>query len=151
MVQVKIRIEATSVNDPYARYHGKDIDNPLDETFWNTEPDKIIGTTRNTFSHEQTVDLAPGDHYVEYGNSGNAGYYWNGVIYVNDQKVAEGPVDRRRHIRGSFKVEGAPPTPPPPIPIPQIPLEWLIFGGIAGAIVIAGIASYVATRERAKP
>ena len=116
MAQVRIRIEADPVNDPWWRYHGKDIDDPLDKCFWETEPDKVIGTTRSwePFRHSQTVDLPPGEHYVEYGNSADAGYYWKARIYINDELKAEGNVDRHNHLKATFRVEEAPPPPAPP-------------------------------------
>ena len=152
MAQVRIRIEADPVNDPWWRYHGKDIDDPLDKCFWETEPDKVIGTTRSwePFRHSQTVDLPPGEHYVEYGNSADAGYYWKARIYINDELKAEGNVDRHNHLKATFRVEEAPPPPAPPAPpgvptIPAIPIEWII-AGIAGITVLAGIVSYAMTR-----
>lgn len=122
MVKVNIRIESASVNDPYWRVHAKGIDQPLDTSgrWQETQPEKYIGTTTGrTFSHEQTVDLPAGNHYVEYAVSSDAGYYWHAKIYINGELKGEGDTDRRKHVRATFTVE-APPIPVPPIPWTQI-------------------------------
>jgi len=112
MVTVNIGIEAYTDVDTYARYHGKAVDQSLDVSFWNTQPGKIIGTKRGSFTHEQTVDLDLGSHYVSYGNSGYVpDYAWHAKIYINGKLMAEGDVGRRTHLRADFLLEAAPPPP----------------------------------------
>jgi len=124
MVQVRIRIEASTTVDPYLRYHGKAVNQALNTDFWDTQPEKVIGTTFNSFSHEQTVDLPAGRHYIIYGNSSIEGYEWHARIYVNDRLVAEGDVHRRRQLRADFTVEA------PPVPMPSWTIPASIFLGI---------------------
>jgi len=122
LVRVNIRIESFSVNDPYVRNHAKGIDQPLDDTgHWDqTQPEKFLGVAAGSFSHEQTVDLPAGTHYVEYAASGYVpDYRWHARIYVNGELKAEGDVGRLTHLRASFTV-AAPPIPAPPIPLTQI-------------------------------
>jgi len=120
LVKVNIRIEAFSVNDPYWRYHGKAVNQTLNADFWTTQPEKMIGTsTTRSFSHEQTVDLPAGSHYVIYGNSSIEEYKWHARIYVDGRLIAEGDVHRRSFLRADFTV-GVPPIPAPPIPWIQV-------------------------------
>ncbi len=99
---VTIKIVATAVADTYVRYHGKSVDEPLDPVFWDTQPDKVIGTTKGALEHTQTVQLAEGPHYVIYGNSAAVGYIWHVQIFVNETLIAEGDVDRGSQLRGDF-------------------------------------------------
>jgi len=93
-VKVKIVIDAKSDTDPYARYHGKAVDENLPERFWVTDPSKKIGVTGRSFHHEQTLDLRPGMHTVTYGVSSpcKEPYFWEATIKVNDKVVAQGRV-----------------------------------------------------------
>jgi len=152
MVKVRIRIEAWSPVDPWARYHGKSIDEPIAPDFWVSQRDKIIGINwaRNPrFSHEQEVDLPPGEHYVEYSNSSISSLPWNARIYINGKKVAEGVVYRGKPLRATFTV-GAPPTPTPPPAIPTIPTwVWPVIGVVAIGSII-GVAYALKARARAR-
>jgi hypothetical protein len=108
MVTVTIRIEATS-SDPYARYQGLAVDSTLNEDFWVSQPEKIIGTSYPPFTWEGTVDLSVGSHRCEYGNSGYAKepsvpYPWHTKIFVSGSKVAEGDVGRDQHLIANFNV-----------------------------------------------
>ena len=107
---VTIRIEASSEIDTYTRYHGKAVDQALDPRFWDTQPEKTITVSTRIFSHEQTISLPFGSHYVIYGNSGSVpDYAWRGRIYINGELVAEGDVGRNMQLRADFTV-GVPPT-----------------------------------------
>jgi len=137
MVQVKIRIEASSVVDPYLRYHGKAVNQSLDVGFWETQREKIVEVTHTPFFHEQTVDLPAGRNYVIYGNSAAVGYEWHARIYVNGTLIAEGDVNRETQLRAEFNVEEIPP-PAPAIPvIPILIIAALAFLG--GAIALRAI------------
>jgi len=106
MTKVKIKIEATS-KGPYVRYHGVSIDEDLPKIFWKEAPDKVVGTTIGYFRYETEVDLDPGRHYVVYGNSSvcKRPYFWNAVIYVNDQiLIQSSKVCRDNQLEGYFTV-----------------------------------------------
>lgn len=145
MVKVTIRVVSWPTTDVWARYHGLGVDQELDETFWNTQPHKIIGVTRpERFEYTTQVDLAPGEHTVEYATSGYVpDYAWHAIIYVNEQKVAEGDVGRfkQHHLRAKFTVS-------PGGVAGAVP--WWIIAAIGVAVVgaIAGVA-YYAKRRRA--
>jgi len=100
MVKVKIVIHAEAKGDPYARYHGKAIDEDLPDKWWVVDPDKNIGTASYIFHHEQTVDLKPGIHTVVYGVSVGVGN-WKATITVNGKQIASGTL-----IRGDNKLVG---------------------------------------------
>lgn len=111
MVKVTVKIEAYSVNDPWVRSHAKGVDQPLDNTgHWqDTQPEKFLGYASGTFTHEQTIDLPTGTHYVEYAASGYVpDYMWHAKIYINGELKAEGDVGRATHLKATFTV-GAPP------------------------------------------
>lgn len=101
MAKVTIVVDATAVDDAYARFHGKAIDSTLDSRFWETQPDKVIGISATSFHHEQTVELKAGRHTVEYGVSAFVGL-WNARITVNGKEIASGTVTVDKHIVGSF-------------------------------------------------
>jgi len=122
MVTVKIRIESYRDVDPYLRYHGKAIDQRLDRRFWETQPDKKIGAAGRSFTHEQTVDLPAGSHYIIYGISTYPGYEWHAKIYINGTLKAEGDVHIDKQLRADFTV-GVPPPPPPGMRLEQNILE----------------------------
>jgi len=106
-VKVNIRIESEATTDKYVRAHAKSIDKPLDDTgHWQeTQPDYFLGYAGGSFTHEQTVELKPGWHYVEYAVSGYVpDYAWHAKIYLNDKLVAEGDVGRKTHLRVKFIV-----------------------------------------------
>jgi len=122
MVVVKVRVEAAPTTDYYLRYHGLAVDQGLDECFWATQPDKIIRVTGDPFAYERDFDLAPGDHTVEYGNSGYVPEYaWHAKIYVGGRLVAEGDAGRNRHLKATFRVEA-------PSPRPELK-PWLTVAG----------------------
>ena len=116
MVSVEIRIEATTA-DPWLRYHGKALNQNLEYGFWNTQPDKKIGTTRSNFTHIQTIEVTEGSNYFIYGNSADAGYTWQTKIFIDGVLAAEGDVDRRNSLRADFTVSIPPPPAPPPKPL----------------------------------
>lgn len=109
----KITIVVEPTTDVYARYHAKAIDQPLDNTgHWNdTQPDTYLGIIAAKTTHEQTVDLPEGLHYVEYAVSGYVpSYAWRARIYVNDRLVADGLVGRDVHLKAEFAVGPYPVT-----------------------------------------
>ncbi len=108
MVSVTIRIEATST-EPYARFHGKSVDQALAAGFWNVQEEKVIGTAGRSFTHTQTVDLADGSHYVSYGNSAAVTYVWHSKIFINGVLKGEGDVNRGAFLRADFTVGVEPP------------------------------------------
>jgi len=128
VVSVEITVIAETT-EPYVRYHGKAVDQPLNADFWTTQTDKIIGTTPRGLTHTQTLDLEDGDHYVVYGNSASGGYTWHTKILVNGELVAEGDVDRGTPLRADFTVG----VPSPPAPTDLIlPIALTLSGmGIA--------------------
>ena len=130
MVNVEIKI-VTTETDPYSRYHGKTVNEPLDPSFWTNQPDAIIIVTPNAFTHTQTVQLTEGPQYVIYGNSAAAGYMWHAKIFINGTLIVEGDVDRGHPLRAEFII-GTPPTPTPPAE------SWLpaIVSAIAGAVLL---------------
>jgi len=132
MVQTTIRIEAESINDPYVRSHAKGIDQPLDDSgrWQETQPDKFLGFAAGFFTHEQTVDLPPGEHYVEYACSGYVpDYAWHAKIYVNGELKAEGDVGRKTHLKAAFTV-GVPPKPPVAVPAAVLIAAPIAFGAV---------------------
>ncbi len=126
MVSVEIKI-VTTETDPYVRYHGKAIDELLDTNFWRTQPNKIIKTTRTGFTHTQTVDLTEKSHYVVYGNSAESDYMWHAKLFINNELIAEGDVDRYHPLRADFTITA--PTPPVELPLPAI--TSAIMGALA--------------------
>lgn len=130
MVSVEIKI-VTTETDPYVRYHGKAVDQPLDSSFWTTQPDKIFKTTGSGFTHTQTVELTDGSHYVIYGNSAASSYPWHANIFANGTLIAEGNVDRGNPLRAEFII-GTPPTPTPPAES----LLPVVASAIAGALTV---------------
>lgn len=112
MPTVKIKITATSKTDPYVRIHGKAVDEDLNYTFWDTQPEKVIGRASGKFSHTQEVNLTLGDHFVTYSNSGYHYNPWHGKIYVNGKLIGEGNVYRSKPLKVQFTVTGVTPTPP---------------------------------------
>jgi hypothetical protein len=105
MVNVKIRIESYPTTDIYTRYHGKAVDQALNNDWWISQPEKNIATTPDPLTHEQTLDLAPGSHTVEYAVSGYIpNYAWHAKIFVNGKLLAEGDVARDQHLKATFEV-----------------------------------------------
>jgi hypothetical protein len=144
MVVVKVRVEAAPTTDYYLRYHGLAVDQGLDECFWDTQPDKIIQVTGDPFAYERDFDLAPGEHTVEYGNSGYVpDYAWHAKIYVDGRLVAEGDAGRNQHLKATFRVEIPPPTPPTPTPKPELK-PWL---AVAGPVVLGSVMSAVGEKR----
>jgi len=130
---VKIRIEAHSPTDRYWRFHGLSIDEPLDEEFWRTQPDKIIGVTSRpaVFIWEEEFDLPAGRHTIFYGNSAYiepARYKWFAKMYVNDNLVAEGEVGRERHLTAVVDVTGV-----------EVPNLWLLIAVAIPLISVGGL------------
>ncbi len=106
MVSVEIRIVTTPITDYFLRYHGKAVDEPLDISFWITQPGNIIATTGAGFTDTQTVELVEGTHYVIYGNSGGgADYVWHAQLFINGILVAEGDVHRHNQLMGNFTIK----------------------------------------------
>lgn len=121
MPEIKIRIESKATTDRYGRYHGKSIDEPLNNDWWRSQPEKNIGVSAGSFVHEETVDLDLGRHYVEYAASGYVpNYAWHAKIYINDKLVGEGDVGRHTHLKVNFLV-GL--TRAWPIPSPLLPMR----------------------------
>ena len=108
MAKIKIRIESEPTTDRYARFHGKSIDEPLKNDWPTSQPEKNITMTSEPEKikvHEETVDLKPGKHYVEYATSGYVpNYAWHAKIIVNDRVAGEGDVGRHTHLRVNFLV-----------------------------------------------
>lgn len=107
MVEVLIRIEAVTELDPYLRYHGKGVNQSLDNVFWDTQPQKVIGTKFYSLIHEQIVDLPVGSHYVIYGNSSIESLPWGAHIYVNGELKGDDGVWRGHPVRADFMVTEA--------------------------------------------
>jgi len=129
MVSVEISVIAETT-EPYVRYHGKAVDQPLNADFWLTQENKIIGTTSRGLAHTQTLDLADGAHYVIYGNSAAVGYDWQARILINGELVAEGDVDRSTPLRADFTVG-----------VPLVPTDLLL--PIALTVSGVGIALWL--------
>jgi len=111
MVNVKIKVDAYTTKDPYARYGGMIIDKPLDRRWWETQPEAYNEIISKAWSHEWTVDLPGGSHYVCIGISTYQGYEWHMKIYINGELKAEGDVayDSPSHyLRADFTVEAPP-------------------------------------------
>jgi len=104
-MEIKIKIESKATTDTYVRFQGKSIDEPLNDDWWLSQPNKNIGIAAGSFTHEQTVDLKQGRHYIEYAASGYVpNYAWHAKIYVNDKLIGEGDVGRDTHLRVDFLV-----------------------------------------------
>mgnify|MGYP001069777684 CR=1 FL=1 len=101
MPKVQVVIDATAVDDPYLRYHGKAVDGTLNTSFWDTQPENNIGKATSVFHHEQTIDLRPGRHTIEYGVSSYKGY-WSAKITVNGKEITSGDTTASKHLTGSF-------------------------------------------------
>ena len=125
MVRVIVRVEADGSRDPYLRYHGKAVDQPLNHNFWNTQKHKIIEVTGESLIHEETLELAAGKHTVKYSNSGSVrlDLYWPTNIYVNGNLVASQNVGRDAPLTVEITVVA--PTPPPIY-------EWILPAAIVG-------------------
>jgi hypothetical protein len=143
MVKATIRIESYPTTDIYWRYHGLAIDQELNEDWWVSQPEKNIATTPpQPFSYETTVDLASGEHSVEYAVSGYVpDYAWHARIYVDGRLVAEGDVGRLKaqHLKAKFTVGAA------------VETWWLpiaLIAGLAGVIFIGGVIAYNEVRKR---
>jgi hypothetical protein len=104
LTSVTIRVRSGSAQDPYLRFHGLAIDQPLNDDFWNSQPEKVLGTSGKIGNFTKTLDLPSGEHTLEYATSADAGYMWNAVVTVDRRPVAYGRTDRRTHIKGSFTV-----------------------------------------------
>jgi len=123
MVKVKIRIESEPTTDYHARYHGKAIDQILNDDFWISQPQKVIRVAASAFAHEESPDLAYGKHTVEYATSGSVpDYAWHAKIYlyvlgISKTLYAEGDVGRRTHLKATFYVGPLGPLPPIPLPL----------------------------------
>jgi rhodanese-related sulfurtransferase len=103
--EVTIRVETSPVHDSWSRYHGVSLDSPLSTYFWNDEPGKIIKTTPQPFTWEQSYVLDSGSHYFIYSVSSYwPDYYWNAKIYVNNQLVAQGDVGYNHQLQAYFTV-----------------------------------------------
>jgi hypothetical protein len=133
MTTVTIRIEATS-KDPYPRYHGFALDSDLNEDFWISQPENVIGVTPKetyVFTWEKEFDLSPGLHRCTYGNSAYVKvlpYPWHTKILIDGKQVAEGDVGRDQFLTAQFTVEEA----PPPVTIP----EWLPIAVVLGVTAL---------------
>lgn len=113
---VQITIDSWPTTDTLERYHGRTVDFPLMEDFWASQPinpgpgdgPTIIRTQGNPFSppYVENVDfLLPGQHYIEFGNSGYfPDYGWFAQIFVDGVLIAEGDVGRNQHLIGSFVI-----------------------------------------------
>jgi len=113
MVTVKIKVDAYTTKDPYARHGGMIIDKTLERRWWETQPEAYDEIIAGSWSHEWTVDLTEGLHFVCIGVSTWPGYEWHLKIYVNGELKAEGDVayDSPSHcLRADFTV-GVPPPP----------------------------------------
>ena len=130
MVTVEIQI-VTSTTDPYVRYHGKTIDQPLNSDFWTIQKEAIISTVRGGITHTQKLELENGSHYVIYSNSAAEGYPHNARIIINGELVAEGDITRRNQLKADFSV-GIPPTLPP---LPIIAFMFLPFAVGVGLVI----------------
>lgn len=106
MVSVEIKI-VTMETDPYARYHGRTIDEPLDSSFWDTQGGAQFTLTGSGFTYTEIVELAEGSHYVIYGNSSISSYPWYAQIFANGALIAEGGAYRDRQLIGDFIVGDA--------------------------------------------
>jgi hypothetical protein len=141
MVWVRIRVEAWPTTDVWCRYFGLAVDESLNEDFWRSQPDKVIGVWCEAFAWEGTFDLAPGDHTVELACSGYVpDYAWHAKIYVEGKLVAEGDVGRQRehHLVGRFTVSPAPSPSPTPSPIQVSLLLVVAVAALLG--VVMGLA-----------
>jgi hypothetical protein len=150
MVKVTVKIESYPTTDVYWRYHGLAIDQELNEDWWVSQPEKNIATTpAQPFSYKTTVELAEGEHSVEYAVSGYVpDYAWHAKIYVDGRLVAEGDVGRLKanHLKAKFTVGAAPPPPTPP----TAETWWLpiaLIGGLAGVIFVGGVIAYSEVRK----
>jgi hypothetical protein len=83
---LKLRVEGEAVNDPYVRYYGLGIDQPLDRAFWSTQPHKVRDTVVGYFVDE--LDIPDTTTYVMVGISAYQGY-WTIRVYVNDKLIGE--------------------------------------------------------------
>jgi hypothetical protein len=136
VTKVSIRIESYPTTDIYLRYHGKAVDQVLNDDWWVSQPHKNIGVTPpQPFTHEETLDLAEGEHTVEYAVSGYVPEYaWHAKIFVNGRLVAEGDVGRHNHLKAEFTVVA-----------PLVDTWWWIIalaGALVGVILIGGAVAY---------
>jgi hypothetical protein len=138
MVKVTVRIESYPTTDIYWRSHGLAIDQELNEDWWISQPHKQIAVTPpQPFTHEETLDLAEGEHTVEYAVSGYVpDYAWHARVYVDGKLVAEGDVGRRKadHLKARFTVTA-----------PIIDTWWwtvALTGALAGVIIIGSAVAY---------
>jgi len=100
---VKIRIESRATTDTCWRSHGKAVDQPLDDYWWKSQPEKEIGVAGDSFTHEQELDLKRGLHTIEYATSGSVpDYAWHAKIYVNGKLMGEGDVGKHTHLKVRF-------------------------------------------------
>mgnify|MGYP000023420131 CR=1 FL=1 len=102
MPLVKLEVLAKAVGDYFMRYHGLAVDRDLPPRFW----EKHVGVIAQTFfrlCYATRLNLAPGRHYVVYGNSCGKGY-WDSIIKVNGRIIARGKVTASRFLKAEFTV-----------------------------------------------
>jgi len=86
MPDVTIRIVGTCP-DGIKRYHGKAIDQTLDDWFETAQPEKIFATQAPPLDHTQTVTLPEGKHRIEYAPATDFG--WEVEIFVNEESLGK--------------------------------------------------------------
>jgi len=134
-MEVVIRVVAWTNVDPWFRYHGLAIDQPLNSDFWRSQPEKIVGVTARYFTFTRTVDLESGKHYVIYGNSTTLkDGVWIAEIYINDKLVGrKNDIYRGNFLKVEFEV-GKPPE------YGEYVAPAII--GIAAPMIIGGVIAY---------
>lgn len=92
-------------------WHGLAIDSDLRGAFPASQPEKVIGKAGGSFSYTTTVQLTLGKHRLEYGAAkydGSLPAPWQAKIFVNGEKIAEGKVKEKQHLKVEFTVEEPP-------------------------------------------
>jgi len=155
-MMVRLNYRFTTPVDVWARYIGRSVDRPLDREFWRTQPETVIGVTPygsppKTFTYSETLDLDPGDHYVDCATSGYAeevpDTFWYVELWVNGEYLGKEICGRDRIVRFSFTVGAPLPWWEQPVPVLGVPL-WVLLtlcGGVAGIVVVSAV---VAEQER---
>jgi hypothetical protein len=106
-----ISVTLTQIDDQGTRTFGLAVDHNLDQRFWATQSNYVIGCCSNPFSYSNTFQLATGTHFVEIAVNASIGQ-WRAVVTINGgNPVATVDTDINHHVHIVFQVGGTIVTP----------------------------------------
>ena len=118
---MRVRITGVS-DDPYSRFVGIAVDEPLPSRFWETARDKVVGTRFRHFEYE--AELSDKRHTITVGVSSpcQEPYLWSVDVYVNGKLVKSGKVCGGKFLTVSVSPAGG---------LGGLPLPLLLLGAAA--------------------